>query len=164
MRSRVRSLCVACGAIVVCIIVTGCNFGSRLTLNNRTYTTLTPYPLDLDAEPPRRTADPANDVASGGMHSIDPHWFNPVFYAPGIDDESLANGVFIGLNLLEADPMQIQYRLFHYRVPPGEAGSDPDLQPILIGQEVIDVEDIHMVIGVLGRTQGEQWRVRILPE
>jgi|GEM_PF-2629331 len=164
MRNQIRKVQVICGAIVVVVAVSGCNFSSRLTLANRTFTTLTPYPVNLDLEPPRREADPAHNIESGGALAIEPHGLNPVFYATGINDETLANGVYIGLNLIEADPMQIQYKLFHYRVPPGEAGKDPDLQPMLIETEIVEVDDVDTVIGVLGRDVGEQWHVRILPE
>ncbi len=59
-------------------------------------------------------------------------------------------------------PIQIQYKVFHYRAPPGEAGSDPDLQPILLQSEIVEVADIDISIAVRsGDPSPDQWNVRI---
>lgn len=164
MRNHSSTWRVTCGVIALGCLQMGCTFSSELTLANRTLGNLTPFPVNVDLDPPSREPDFANTIEMGGFFPIAPHGLNPVFYAAGIDDESLANGVFIGLNLLEADPLQIQYKIFHYRVPPGNAGSDPDLQPILIAQDVVDVEDVNMIIGILARdTEPGGWQVRITP-
>ncbi len=164
MSRTARRLVLWC-AVCALALSTACDFSAKLQLYNRTGDTLTPYPVDLDLEPPRRVADTANNVAAGDTTGIDPAGPNPVFYRPGITDETKANGVFLGLNLVDADPMQIQYKLFHYRVPPGEAGKDPDLQPILLLQDVVDVEDVNTQVAVSapdGSPTG--WAVRVIQE
>ena len=135
-----------------------------MEFHNRTQQTLTPYPLSIDLEPPARVADPANNLAPADFVVINPKGFNPVFYTPGITDEAMANGIFLGLGLIEADPLALQYKVFHYRVPPGEAGRDPDLQPILLQSEIVEIEDKDITIGV--RNVGpspDGWNIRILP-
>lgn len=164
MSRTARRLVLSC---TVCAIAlsTACDFSAKLQLYNRTGDTLTPYPVNLDLEPPRRVADTANIVEAGGTSGIEPAGTNPVYYKPGITDETKANGVFVGLNLVDADPMQIQWKLFHYRVPPGEAGKDPDLQPILLLQDVVEVEDVNTQIAVSapdGAPAG--WVVRVIQE
>ncbi len=124
---------------------------------------MTPYPLSIDLEPPRRVADPSGNLAPGDSVDINAMGFNPVFYAPGITDEAMANGIFLGLALMDADPLRIQYKVFHYRVPPGEAGSDPDLQPILLQDEIVEIEDVSIIFTV--RTSGpspDGWNILIL--
>ena len=153
------SLC----AICFVVLLTSCDFTSRLTFFNQTGFTMTPYPVDQDLDPPRRVARPENNLATNESVAIDISGSNPVFYVAGIDDESLANGIFLGLNLIDADPLQIQYKVFHYRVPPGEAGDDPGLQPILLQNEVEDVEDVDLSIGVMSPAAAiGGWRVLIL--
>ncbi len=165
-KRRLVSWCEICWCAVGAIVVSaGCDFTSKIEFHNRTFETLTPYPVNLGLEPPRRVADTAHNLPSGEFVEIDSAGPNPVFYTPGVTDETKANGVFIGLNLVDADPLQIQYKVFHYRVPPGEAGKDPDLQPILLLQDVVDVEDKNTRVALRaldGTPTG--WDVRILQD
>lgn len=170
MANDSRKCLISICAICFVVLLTSCDFTSRIRLINLTEDTMTPYPLSPDLEPPRRVADPDNNLAPATFVGhvptefvdIDINGFNPVFYVPGIDDESLANGIFLGLGLFDADPIQIQYKVFHYRVPPGEASSDPDLQPILLQNEVVDVEDVNINITVRsGDPSPDGWNVAI---
>ncbi len=151
-------------AVCALIVSAGCDYTARMELHNRTFQILTPYPVNAELEPPQREADPAHNLASGEFIVVDPAGFNPVYYQPGVNDETKANGFFVGLNLIDADPLQVQYKVFHYRVPPGQAGSDPDLQPILLQSEVVDVEDVDMLIVVreLDTSPGG-WFMRVFP-
>ena len=146
----------------------GCAFSSGLEIRNLTGRTLTPYPLRTTPPPPRREADPTNDIVGGGIASIDPLGFNPVYYNANITELDRTNGLFLGLQL-DDEPYRIQFKLFHYRVPPGEAGTDPALQPILLHQGIEDVSDENLRIIVTRSTPlGEpptpgDWTVRIRP-
>ena len=97
--------------------------------------------------PPSRI--PSGTIPDGGDFSIDPAGFNPVFaWDAGISTTGEdPNGFLIGL-ALEDTPSLIQYKLFHYKVTPGEAGKDPDLQPILLSQEVVEVTEGEVAIVV----------------
>lgn len=160
IKRRLISRCAVCALV----LSAACDFSARMEFHNRTQQTMTPYPLNLELEPPRRVADPANALAPADFVVIDPRGFNPVFYAPGITDEAMANGIFLGLGLIEADPLALQYKVFHYRVPPGEAGSDPDLQPILLQDEVVEIEDVDIRIAVRGvGPSPDGWNIRIFP-
>ena len=160
MRRRLISWCAACALIVSA----GCDYSARMELHNRTFQILTPYPVNADLEPPRRVADPANNLGSGDFVVVDPAGFNPAYYQSGVNDEAKANGFYVGLNLIDADPLQVQYKVYHYRVPPGEAGSDPDLQPILLQSEVVEVENVDIMIVVREvDTSPGGWTMRVSP-
>lgn len=166
MASNSKKYLISLCAICFVVGATGCDFTSRITFFNRTDGILTPYPVIVDdtVEPPRahREARPGENLAPTEFVAIAIDGLNPVFYMAGIDDESLANGIFIGLGLFDADPIQIQYKVFHYRVPPGEAGRDPDLQPILLQSEIVAVEDVDVTIAVRsGDPSPDQWNVQI---
>ena len=147
MKNKVYSHVLCCLAVSTVVLLVGCNFSSTLTLRNQLAVTLVPYPVNT-TPPPSREADPANSLGTFDTASIDPAGFNPVYYASGIDNESRANGLFLGLDLLDADPLRVQFKVFHYKVPPGQAGSDPDLQPILLHQGIVDVDDVDQLIRV----------------
>lgn len=166
MANRSRNCLISLCAICYVVLAAGCDFTSRIVFFNRTDTTMTPYMVVVDdsVEPPTasREAQPDDNLAPTESVAIAIDGFNPVFYVPGIDDESLANGIYIGLNLFDADPIQIQYKVFHYRVPPGEAGRDPDLQPILLQDEVVEVADVNISIAVrVGEPSPDGWNVVI---
>ncbi len=105
-----------------------------ITLTNGTGHTLTFYEVNATPPPARL---PSSTVADGGTVTIDPDGYNPVFaWAGGISMTGTApNGFFLGLGLTESPPL-LQYKVFHYKVPPGEAGADPSLQPIELVNEV----------------------------
>lgn len=151
-------------AVLTGAITAGCEFSSNITLKNRTMKTLTPYPVKSTPPPPHREADPTNNILQGHTAAIDPHGFNPVYYASGVTDPNDANGVYIGLDL-DDDPMMIQYKVFHYKVPPGEAGTDPAKQPILLKQGVKEVADVDLRITVAALLPNPgDWAVGISPE
>jgi len=140
---------VLAAAVAIALPLGGCNdFTSTLRLRNLTPHTLTPYPVATDPPPPHRAADANGVVPRGGASPIDPAGYDPVFYAPGVTEPELANGLLIGLANIDADPRQIQYRVFHYVVPPGRTGEDPALQPLLLHEGVVDVPDVDLTITV----------------
>lgn len=148
MKKTVCSRVIRCLAVPAVFLVAGCDFSSNITIRNQLAQTLVPYPVRETPPPPHREADPANSLELFDTAPIDPSGFNPVYYASGIENQSSANGLFIGLDSLDADPFHIQFKVFHYKVPPGEAGSDPDLQPILLHQGIVEVEDVNQLIRV----------------
>jgi hypothetical protein len=148
MTSETTKRLFLCCAPLALLMIAACDFTSNVTLNNQSGHALTPYPVKVTPPPPHREADPANIILEAGTTPIDPHGFNPVFYTTGISDVSKANGIYIGLDLDDASPMMIQYKVFHYKVPPGEAGKDPANQPILLHQGVVEVEDVDQMITV----------------
>ena len=119
-----------------------------ITLLNETGVTLTFYDVNESPPPPRV---PAGTIANGTTFNIDPTGFDPVFaWNAGIDLAGTdPNGFHIVLDLT-SDPGTIQYRLFHYKVTPGEAGKDPDLQPVLIDNIVVQVPEGDVLIVVDG--------------
>ncbi|MCH8147661.1 MAG: hypothetical protein IH987_06640 [Planctomycetes bacterium] len=166
MANNSRNCLISLCAICYVVLAAGCDFTSRITFFNRTGDTMTPYPVIVDdtVDPPtaRREARPGENLAPTESVPIPINGFNPVFYVPGIDDESLANGVYIGLGLFDADPIQIQYKVFHYRVPPGEASGDPDQRPILLQEDIVAVEDVNITIAVrAGEPSPDGWNIMI---
>ena len=157
-------------AAVASVLIAGCNdFSSTLRLRNLTPHTLTPYPVVTEPPPPHREPNANGVVPQGGTSPIDPAGFNPVFYAPGVTEPGVANGVYLGLSLMESDPLRIQYRVFHYVVPPGQTGQDPGLQPLLLHEGVVDVPDADVTITVTQPTDiGANpppggWEVEVTP-
>lgn len=166
MASNSKKCLIAICVICFVVLATGCDFTSRITFFNRTDGTMTQYPVIVNdtVDPPtaRREARPGENLAPTESVAIAINGFNPVFYVPGIDDESKANGIYIGLNLFDADPIQVQYKVFHYRVPPGATAGDPDLQPILLQNEIVEVEDVNVSIAVRsGEPSPDGWNVTI---
>lgn len=115
-----------------------------LTLVNETGQTITFYQVN-ESPPPSRL--PAGTIPDDGTFNIDPDGFNTVFAWPGgiSTTGSAPNGFFIGLALSDSPPL-IQYKRFHYKVTPGEAGSDPTLQPILLDQQIVEVVEGEVLI------------------
>ena len=136
------------GAVPAFIMTTGCDFTSGITFHNQTSRPITPYPFRLTPPPPHREADPANTVPASGSAPLDPNGFNPVFYVSAVDDVARANGIFIGFDFVGENPHYVQYKVFHYKVPPGQAGTDPDNQPILFQNEIVEVENVDLSISV----------------
>ena len=165
MNKRWLFLCVP----AVAVLAIGCRFNSNIRLHNTTNKVLTPYPVKSEPPPPHREADPAGDVAINGDSTIDPEGFNPVYYASGVSSLSQANGVYIGLQMDEP-PYMIQYKVFHYKVEPGQAGHDPAVQPILLHTGVEEVENVNQKIvvnsffGVGDPVPPGGWEVRIRPD
>ena len=101
--------------------------------------------------------------------TIDPYGFNPVYYKSGVTDETKANGLYLGLGL-DDDPLMIQYKVFHYKVPPGQAGKDPLIQPILLHQGIEEISDIDMRINVRNFVAAGEtlppggWKILIKPD
>lgn len=123
----------------------GCSsLSSKLVLQNATGKTLTAYPVVTSPPPPHREA--STKIPNLDRYRIDPAGFNPVFYTPGVTDTTKANGLYIGLP--GDEPFQILYRVFHYRVAPGDEGHDPALQPILLHEAIQDVDDVDQTITV----------------
>ncbi|MGD2111522.1 MAG: hypothetical protein PVI86_19265, partial [Phycisphaerae bacterium] len=127
---------------------------SSITLVNETAQTLTLYDVNPDPPPARF---PAGTIAHEGTFDIDPDGFNPVFvWEDGINLEGTdPNGFQLGLGVTEEPPL-IQYKLFHYKVAPGEAGKDPDVQPILITNEIHELPYDEVLVIV-----GSDWTVTI---
>ena len=124
-------------------------FTSTLSLQNETNRDLVPYPVVTTPPPPHRAPDTANTIAPSGRLEIDPEGFNPVFYFGGVGDLGAPNGVFVGLGFYDQEPPIIHIRLFHYVVPPGQEGSDPALQPVLLREDFEEVQDENLVIRVI---------------
>lgn len=127
-----------------------------LTLVNRTGETLTFYDVN-ESPPPSRVS--AGTVPDGGTFSIDPEGYNPVFaWTAGISTAGTApNGFLIAFALTDSPPL-VQYKLFHYKTIPGQAGKDPDLQPILLDQDVVEVAEGDIAIIV-----DDAWNATIGP-
>ncbi len=87
MQFHVRTRLISCCIVVSSVMMVGCDFTARLEFQNRTATTMTPYPVVEEPPPPHREADPANNLLSGDSTAFDPAGMNPVFYAEGITDE-----------------------------------------------------------------------------
>lgn len=160
-RSSTRRVLILATLIAAC--TGGCKFGQTLRISNGSGHTLTPYPVDATLSPPQRVADPANDVANGAMGDIDPHGFNPVYYASlPLATPDQANGLFFGLSM-DDEPYLLQYRVFHYRVPPGQEGAEPNNQPLLLDEGFVEIEDEPTLIDVKARANGS-WGVSVRPE
>lgn len=128
-----------------------------LGLSNETGVTLTFY--DVNATPPPSRL-PAGTVTNLGTGNVDPDGYNPVYaWDAGISLTGTGpNGFHIGLALTD-DPPFLQYKLFHYKVTPGTAGKDPDSQPLLLDNRVVELtpEDITIVVD-------DAWVMSIIPD
>ena len=118
----------------------------KITLANETGATLTFYEVNATPPPGRISA---GTVLTGGTFNIDPTGYNPVFaWDGGIAMAGTnPNGFFIGLGLTETPPV-LQYKLFHYKVPPGMEGSDAKVQPVLLDQNLLNVVEGDVTIVV----------------
>lgn len=138
--SRLASLVLA----LTCLA--SCSYDSILRLRNETGDDLVPYPVVTTPPPPHREALPAGTVPHQGEAVLDTKGFNPVYFQEGVVDLDEANGLYLGFDLIDADPLLIQYKVFHYKVPPGTDGGDPTKQPILLHQGFEEVEDLDLTI------------------
>ena len=77
-------------------------------------------------------------IAGLGERTLDPNSFNPTYYTEGVQSPTKPNGIYIGFDL-EFSPRFILYRIFHFVVPPGQEGQDPQLQPKLLNQEAVEI-------------------------
>ena len=152
-------------ALLPLLLLTSC-FTSELRISNETMSPMVPYPVVTSPPPPHREADPSSTLGVGDIQTIDTGGFNPLYYASGITDPQIPNALFIGLDLHDADPPLIQHRLMHYPVPPGQEGTDPALQPIVIVDKVEEVPDKNLIINVfegpVDRSPGTGWKVQIV--
>lgn len=141
-------------------------FTSELAIRNETQSQWVPFPVVTSPLPPHREANPAKTILVGKQQAIDPEGFNPIYFASDVSDPSLPNAIFIGLALHANDPPQIQHKLMHYPVPPGQEGTDPGLQPIVIVDKIHEVPDENTVIrvfeGPVDREPGFGWKVEIV--
>ena len=91
---------------------------------------------------------------------IDPAGYNPVFaWDDGISlGGTDPNGFQFVLELVDVPPL-IQYKLFPYKVTPASEGKDPDLQPVLLSNELSELtqDDVFIVVN-------RNWNMVILPD
>ena len=109
-----------------------------VTLRNLTSRVLQAYLVVTNPPPPHREHVPAMDIAGLDENTVDPNGFNPVFYTEGVQNPTKPNGIYIGF-ALEFEPRLIQYRIFRFKVPPGQEGQDPALQPTVLNEQVVEV-------------------------
>ena len=109
-----------------------------VTLKNLTNRHLQAYLVVTTPPPPHREAVPAMDIVGLGERTLDPNSFNPTYYTEGVQSPTKPNGIYIGFDL-EFSPRYILYRIFHFIVPPGQEGQDPQLQPKLLNQEAVEI-------------------------
>jgi hypothetical protein len=155
IQGRVLALALS-GVMLVGFNSTAAMAAWTITLANETGETLTFYNVN-ETPPPSRL--PAGTIPDGGSFTIDPEGFNPVFaWDAGISMTGTdPNGLYIGLALTDTPPL-IQYKVFHYKVTPGTVGSEEDLQPIVVDQQVVEVTEGAVVILV-----DSTWSVAIGP-
>ena len=129
----------------------------NIILVNETEETLTFHDVNPNP-PPARIA--AGTVPAGETWAVDPLGYSPVFaWDDGIDPGGThPNGFQIVLALADAPPL-IQYKLFHYKVAPATEGKDPDLQPILLDNRILEVTEGDLFIVVDGN-----WAVSVGPD
>jgi hypothetical protein len=157
------------GAVAATGMLTACTYDSELLLENLSGHALTPYPVHTEPPPPHRAEDAENVVPVWDARPIDPEGFNPVYYATGIEDETQANGLYLGLDLVNTTDYMIHYRVLHYRVPPGQAGTNPALLPIVLAEGVADVTNVNYRVTVstptdVGSAPPGGWTITIAPE
>jgi hypothetical protein len=99
-----------------------------LALENQTQMPMVPYPVVTNPPPPHRAEDAAGAVAARDRELIDISGFNPAYY-----QEKTKVGLLIQLALLDEPPVLLVVT-YQYKVPPGQAGSDPTKQPIKLAE------------------------------
>lgn len=148
MRSRIT-------ALVLGLLLASCQtYTSTLFLQNETSVDLVPYPVVTVPAPPHREADPSNTVPPNGRLEIDAEGFNPLFYTSSIVDPAAPNALFVGLAFYGDDPPLIQIKLMHYVVPPGQEGTDPAKQPVVLRERIEEVNDEDLVIRLIQAPPG----------
>lgn len=164
--SKVGRRLAACAVTAMALaVMSGCT-GHSAYLYNGTQYTLTPYPLVSKPPPPHHVADPANAIAPNTEEPIDMHGTNPVFYAAGITDPKEPNGVYFKFFFYQAKgPWPVQYRIYHYLVPPGQEGKDLDKQPILLDKGSLQVPMFFKlkVEQIPKPRAGSSWTVSLKP-
>ena len=147
-RSVVISLFPSLLMLALMFLVVSPAQAQTLMLSNQTERTLVPY--RFSKVPGELLRDFDNRIEPGEEAEIDISGSNLIF-----TDESFSttgteiNGFFLGFGLSDSPPV-IQYKLIHYRVPPGQNGKDPSKGPIIINQVNEDVSsllpDILMIV------------------
>lgn len=110
----------------------------KVTLRNLTQRSLEAYLVVVNPPPPHREHVPAMDIGPLGERELDPNAFNPVYYTAGVQNPDKPNGIYIGFDV-EFEPRGILYRIFHFKVPPGQEGQDPNLQPKVLAEEYAEI-------------------------
>lgn len=103
-----------------------------IRIANRTEQALVPYPVVTTPPPPHRERDLDQRVPHGCYALIDPLGFNVVYSNElfSITDRSV-NGFSMQFDT-STSPTGLLYRAMHFRVAPGDEGTDPDLQPWVV--------------------------------
>lgn len=102
----------------------------RITIQNRTGGTLVPYLVVRTARGLVRQAQPAQSVPAGGSYQVDPDGWNPVFYGERGEQR---RGVLVEIGS-RSDPPVLVSTVYAYKVPPGQSGENPTLQPTTAGR------------------------------
>ena len=106
----------------------------RFRLNNDTGVTLQVHAVENG----QRVAEDAL-VNSGDSYGIDPNGFDLAFYDPRPTNEVRPNALYVQVVLDEQDGAEVLTRITYNVVPPGQEGSDPDEQPVLMDDVIVDV-------------------------
>ncbi len=139
----------ATSALVSLTLLASCTFSNSIRLRNKTNGDLVLYPVVTNPPPPHREASIINTIAKDDFGVLNHNAFNPVYYQAGIANPSRPNGLYLGFDLYDADPLVILYRVMHYVVPPGQEGNDPALQPIILEEDFVEVPDQNLVVRVI---------------
>ena len=107
----------------------------RITIQNRTGGPLVPYLVVRTTRGLARQAQPSLSVPAGGSYRVDPGGWNPVFYGEHGDQR---RGVLVEIGS-RSDPPVLVSTVYAYKVPPGQAGENPTLQPRTAGRFPLQV-------------------------
>ena len=155
------------GLLATTLSFVGCSFSSKLSLVNETAHPMIPYPVVTDPPPPHREADPGAIVPIQGKRSVPTGGFYPLYYSAGVLNPQRPNALYLGLDFYDDSPPQILYRVMHMSVPPGQEGQDPELQPVVLKEELVTITDVNHVIVVDETVTDESpvpvWKVTIQP-
>ena len=119
-----------------------------IKLRNETQVSLIPYPVVTTPPPPHRESNPAGAIAPGANGKIDPTGFNPLFYSAQPVALTVANGLHIQFTSAGDEPQAVMARVFHHVVQPGQEGSDPAQQPVLLHEVFQEVPGGNILITV----------------
>lgn len=116
--------------VTVLVLSLGACGGLTLEVLNQTGVDLQRYDVvDLQRQPA------GAPIPDGGIDEVDVDGFNQVYYQADnpSPDEDTPNG-FIVQMALDVEPRALLTIVYHYRVPPGQEGTDPGSQPIKLGE------------------------------
>jgi hypothetical protein len=157
-----------CAVTALALAVTG-GCTHSVYLHNGTNYTLTPYQMVSQPPPAHYQADPKNDIAPNTQAPIEKYGLHPVFYAPVIADPTdlqEPNGVYFKFFFNQPKgPWPVQYMVYHYQVPPGQEGTDPGKQPILLDKGSLAVTlPVKMKLESVPKPGGgTTWSVSLAP-